>query len=410
MENLNEMLKKYAELVIKVGVNLQDKEELVINADVETAVFARMLAEAGYRGGAKCVDILWRDQLFKRMRAENEEIATLTDIPDWLIKSRDHIVDRKAAYIAIVSDDPEIFKGIAAEKPAAISKANSIAFKRFYDASMSNEIRWCLVAYPNTVWAKKISPNLTEKEAVDKLWELIFKTMRLDVSDSVKAWKKHQARLNKICDILTKKQFKTLRYKNSLGTDFSIGLPQGYFFSGGLEKSRGGVEFSANMPTEEVFTAPDRKTANGKVVASMPLFHNGNRIDKFGFTFENGKVVDFFAETGYDVLKALLDTDEGAKYLGEVALVQYDSPIQNLKTLFYNTLFDENASCHFALGKAYPCIEGSEKMTEAELAELGLNDSLEHVDFMVGTEDLSIIGIDAEGEKTVIFKDGNFAI
>ncbi|MFA7664276.1 MAG: aminopeptidase, partial [Clostridia bacterium] len=191
---------------------------------------------------------------------------------------------------------------------------------------------------------------------------------------------------------------------------FSIGLPKGYYFTGGCETGRDGVEFSANMPTEEIFTAPDRRTANGKVVASMPLFYNGNRIEDFYFVFKDGKVTEYDAKIGKNILKELLATDEGSSYLGEVALVEYDSPIQNLKTLFYNTLFDENASCHLALGKAYPCITGSEKMTKEDLSSLGLNESLEHVDFMLGTPDLSIIGIDKAGKETLIFKDGNFAI
>ncbi|MDD4839357.1 MAG: aminopeptidase [Clostridia bacterium] len=407
---MEKMLKKYAELVIKVGVNLQESEELVINAGVDTAAFARLVAEAGYRAGAKRVTLLWRDELVNRMRALNEDTATLTDIPTWLIESKEYIVNKKAVYVAILADDPEIYSGVPTEKLSALSKASSIAFKKFYDASMCNDIRWSVVAIPNLAWAKKINPNLSDEEAVAKLWELIFKTMRLDIDDSVGAWKTHQARLNSINEWLTKKQFVTLKYKNSLGTDLSIGLPKNYYFAGGCEKSRDGIEFSANMPTEEVFTAPDKMTANGKVVASMPLFYNGNRIEDFGFTFENGKVVDYYAQTGFDVLKGLIETDEGSRYLGEVALVQYDSPIQNLKTLFYNTLFDENASCHLALGRAYPCVTDSEKMSKEELSAIGLNDSLEHVDFMVGTPDLSVVGIDKDGKETAIFVNGNFAI
>lgn len=407
---MEQTLKRYAELIIKVGVNLQKGEDLVINATTDSAFFARFVAEKGYEAGAKSVTVYWSDEPLSKMKLQNESLDTLTDFPEWLIKSREYIVDKKAAYVAILAEDPEIYKELPPEKVAAVSRARRQAYKRFYEASMSNEIRWSLVAIPNLAWAKKVSPNLKDEEAVRYLWSLIFKTMRLDKQDSVKAWREHQDRLKSLCKIMTEKEFRLLKYKNSLGTDFSIGLPKGYYFTGGCETGRDGVEFSANMPTEEIFTAPDRRTANGKVVASMPLFYNGNRIEDFYFVFKDGKVTDYDAKIGKNILKELLATDEGSSYLGEVALVEYDSPIQNLKTLFYNTLFDENASCHLALGKAYPCITGSEKMTKEELSSLGLNESLEHVDFMLGTPDLSIIGIDKAGKETIIFKDGNFAI
>jgi aminopeptidase len=407
---MEQTLKRYAELIIKVGVNLQKGEDLVINATTDSAFFARFVAEKGYEAGAKSVTVYWSDEPLSKMKLQNESLDTLTDFPEWLIKSREYIVDKKAAYVAILAEDPEIYKDIPPEKVAAVSRARRQAYKRFYEASMSNEIRWSLVAIPNLAWAKKVSPNLKDEEAVRYLWSLIFKTMRLDKQDSVKAWREHQDRLKSLCKIMTEKEFRLLKYKNSLGTDFSIGLPKGYYFTGGCETGRDGVEFSANMPTEEIFTAPDRRTANGKVVASMPLFYNGNRIEDFYFVFKDGKVTEYDAKIGKNILKELLATDEGSSYLGEVALVEYDSPIQNLKTLFYNTLFDENASCHLALGKAYPCITGSEKMTKEDLSSLGLNESLEHVDFMLGTPDLSIIGIDKAGKETIIFKDGNFAI
>ena len=407
---MEQTLKRYAELIIKVGVNLQKGEDLVINATTDSAFFARFVAEKGYEAGAKSVTVYWSDEPLSKMKLQNESLDTLTDFPEWLIKSREYIVDKKAAYVAILAEDPEIYKDIPPEKVASVSRARRQAYKRFYEASMSNEIRWSLVAIPNLAWAKKVSPNLKDEEAVRYLWSLIFKTMRLDKQDSVKAWREHQDRLKSLCKIMTEKEFRLLKYKNSLGTDFSIGLPKGYYFTGGCETGRDGVEFSANMPTEEIFTAPDRRTANGKVVASMPLFYNGNRIEDFYFVFKDGKVTEYDAKIGKNILKELLATDEGSSYLGEVALVEYDSPIQNLKTLFYNTLFDENASCHLALGKAYPCITGSEKMTKEELSSLGLNESLEHVDFMLGTPDLSIIGIDKAGKETLIFKDGNFAI
>ena len=232
--------------------------------------------------------------------------------------------------------------------------------------------------------------------------------MRLDCKDSVKAWQDFQNRSLVRIEKLNSLRLKELRYKNSLGTDFTVGLPEGAYFSGAKENTTYGAPFCANMPTEEIFTLPDRNSGNGRIVASMPLVHNGTVIEDFYLVIKDGKIVDFNAKKGYETLKNVIETDEGSRYLGEVALVQYDSPIQNLKTLFYNTLFDENASCHFAIGKAYPLINGAEKMSDEELAALGVNFSDEHVDFMVGTSDLSITGISSDGTETPIFRDGNF--
>ncbi|HQC54937.1 MAG TPA: aminopeptidase [Clostridia bacterium] len=407
---MKKLLKKYAELIIKIGVNLQKDEELVINAPITNAKFVRIITEEAYKAGSKKVTVLWNDEKLSKIKYQYEDIDTLTDIPTWVIESREYVVNKKAAYVAIISSDPEIFADIDPNKLGAASKANRKALHKFMSASMTNEIKWCLVATPNPAWAKMISPDLPEKEAIRHLWLLIAKAMRLDKKDSIKAWKNHQNRLKVVSKTLNNLNIKTLKYKNSIGTNFSIDLPKGYFFTGASEVSKDGVEFTANMPTEEVFTAPHRLSANGKVVASMPLFYNGNRVEDFWFKFKDGKVVDYDAKIGKDILTKLLNTDDGSKYLGEVALVEYDSPIQNLNTLFYNTLFDENASCHLALGRAYPCIKDAEKLNEKEQLEAGLNTSLEHVDFMLGTKDLDIIAIDYEGVQTQIFKNGNFVI
>lgn len=407
---MKKLLTKYAELIIKIGVNLQQDEELVINAPITNAEFVRIIAEEAYKAGSKKVTVLWNDEKLSKIKYIYEDISTLTDIPKWVIESREYVVDKKAAYIAIISSDPEIFADIDSDKLSAASKASRQALRRFMNASMTNEIKWNLVATPNPAWAKMIRPDLSEKDAIKHLWTLITKAMRLDKEDSVSAWKKHQERLKAVSKTLNDLKIKTLKYKNSIGTDFSIDLPKGYFFTAASEISKDGVEFTANMPTEEVFTAPHRLSANGKVVASMPLFYNGNRVEDFWFIFKDGKVVDYDAKVGKDILTKLLNTDDGARHLGEVALVEYDSPIQNLNTLFYNTLFDENASCHLALGRAYPCIEGAEKLNEEEQLTAGLNSSLEHVDFMIGTKNLDIIAIDYNGKQTQIFKNGNFVI
>ena len=404
-------LEEYANLVIKVGVNLQPEQELVINADVSDCEFARIIAKVAYQNKAKKVTIMWRDELFTKLRYENENLEMLVNIPQYQIEERNYSVDKKAAYLCILSEDPNLMKGIDPKILAETSKAKNIAFQKFYDASMKNEIRWNLIAVPSVSWAKTIFPELNDTDAVNNLWNLIFKTMRLDKENPVEEWQNHISQLRTRSEFLNKVNLKELHYKNSLGTDLIIGLPENYLFEGCGEKAMDGVPFVANMPTEEIFSAPHRLKVDGKVVASMPLIYNGTKIENFGFTFKKGRIIDFFAETGYDVLKNLIETDEGSHYLGEVALVQHNSPIRNLNTLFYNTLFDENASCHLAIGEAYPsCLKDGNKLSKKELFEIGLNDSLEHVDFMIGTEDLQIEGITADGKKIAIFKDGNFVI
>ena len=402
-------LEQYAELVIKIGVNLQENQELVINADVSDCEFARIIADVAYKNKAKKVTMMWRDELFTKMRYENEQLETLVDIPQYQIDERNYAVEKSSAYLCILSEDPNLMKDISPKILAETSKAKNIAFQKFYDASMKNQIRWNLIAVPSVSWAKTIFPELSNEDAVNKLWEYIFKTMRLDKSNPIEEWQKHISQLKTRSEFLNNANLKELHYKNSIGTDLVIGLPENYLFEGCGEKALDGVPFVANMPTEEIFTAPHRLKVDGKVVASMPLVYNGTKIENFGFTFEKGRIVDFFAESGYEVLKNLIETDEGSHYLGEVALVQFNSPIRNLNTLFYNTLFDENASCHLAIGEAYPsCLKDGSAKSKTELFELGLNDSLEHVDFMIGTSDLQIDGITKDENKISIFKDGNF--
>ena len=402
-------LEQYAELVIKIGVNLQENQELVINADVSDCEFARIIADVAYKNKAKKVTMMWRDELFTKMRYENEQLETLVDIPQYQIDERNYAVEKSSAYLCILSEDPNLMKDISPKILAETSKAKNIAFQKFYDASMKNQIRWNLIAVPSVSWAKTIFPELSNEDAVNKLWEYIFKTMRLDKNNPIEEWQKHISQLKTRSEFLNNANLKELHYKNSIGTDLIIGLPENYLFEKKKKKALDGIPFVANMPTEEIFTAPHRLKVDGKVVASMPLVYNGTKIENFGFTFEKGRIVDFFAESGYEVLKNLIETDEGSHYLGEVALVQFNSPIRNLNTLFYNTLFDENASCHLAIGEAYPsCLKDGSAKSKTELFELGLNDSLEHVDFMIGTSDLQIDGITKDENKISIFKDGNF--
>lgn len=402
-----DIIKKYAEVTLKVGSNLKKGDEVVIGADACCHEFVAALTEAAYNAGAKKVTALFGSEKVMKLRYINESTECLTDIPEWIIKSREYAVEKDAAYISVISEDPEAFADVDSGKIAAYSKANRTKLKKFYEATMRSDIRWTIVAYPSIEWANKVFPD--DKDAFNKLFDLIVKSMRIDTVDPQKAWEEHQQMLRKRVEYLNAADFKALKYKNSLGTDFYIELPENYIFMGGQELSKGRL-FTANMPTEEVFSAPSKHSAKGTLVASMPLIHNGAKIEDFSLTFENGRIIDYKAKHGLDILKNIIDTDEGSKYLGEIALVPYDSPIQKMNTIFFNTLFDENASCHFAIGKAYPCLKDAENLSKEDLEKAGINDSLEHVDFMIGTHDLEITGITKDGKEIIFFKNGNFSI
>jgi Leucyl aminopeptidase (aminopeptidase T) len=407
--DFNQKLSRFAELVIKFGVNLQPGEELFLSAPITAAPLARDLITAAYKAGAKDTITVWNDEISSKIRIQNTALVDLCNIPKWVVNMRESIVDKRMCYVVIASEDPELYADVDASKVATFSRESRRNLAKFYDASMNNEIKWCVISAPSSAWAKKLFSADPDDVAVEKLWELIFKTMRVDEPDHIAAWKNHNENLKRHCDFLNNSNIKSLHYTNSIGTDFTVDLPKGYVFLGGAEKSAYGCSFNANMPTEEVFTAPDKYSANGTLVASMPLCHLGNTIKNFSLTFKNGAVTSFSAEQGYDTLKGIIDTDDGSKYLGEIALISYDTPIQKLKTLFLNTLFDENASCHFALGKAYPStVSGTDNLSAEELDKLGVNTSLEHVDFMVGTEDLNIEALTHDGKKIQIFKNGNF--
>lgn len=406
---IDKKLKEYAKLAVCKGVNLQPEEELVIASPVNCADLAYAIAECAYKEGAKRVTMLYRDPNVTKLSYLYEDNETIVNIPDWVIASRDFIVDSNACYINILSEDPELLNGVSPIKLFNASRASHEAFHKLSDATSRNRTRWCLIAAPNLPWAKKMFPDLSDDEAMDKLWTYIHITMRMDTENSMNAWEDHQYKLQIRSKYLNDAGIVSFHYKNSIGTDFTIGMPEGYKFTGATETSLGGVDFTANMPTEEVFSSPDRLTANGTLVASMPLVYNGSVIENFGFTFENGHVTQLHAEKGEDLLERIVRSDTGSCYLGEIALVGYSSPIQRLNTLFYNTLFDENASCHFALGRGFSsCIKGGDDMDISELLEKGINYSLEHVDFMVGTPDLTITAKTKDGKTLSIFKNGDW--
>ncbi len=403
-------LEKYARLIIKTGINLQNGQILVITSPIECAEFTRMLAEVAYHEGVRDVVINWKDELFSRIRFLHAPEEVFDEFPEWQKEFHLTYMRQGAAFVSIAASDPELLKDVSPQRLVKAQKSSSTALKEFRETLMSNRNVWCVVSIPTKAWAKKVFPSLSGDEAVEKLWDSIFKTVRVDTEDPVVSWEIHKKNLKQSMSFLNTHSFKYLHFKNSLGTDLKVELPEGHIWLGGSEYTPEGVEFVANMPTEEVFTLPKKTGVNGKVFSSKPLNYNGNLIEQFSLTFKDGKIVEFNAEKGYETLKNLIETDEGSHYLGEVALVPHDSPISNSKILYYNTLFDENASCHLAIGKAYPvCLKGTENMTKEELDQQGVNDSLVHEDFMIGTEDLEILGVSYEGKEIPIFRNGNFA-
>ncbi|WP_294135825.1 aminopeptidase [uncultured Clostridium sp.] len=404
------LLKKYAKLAVNTGVNIQKDNILVITSPIETAEFARLIAEEAYKAGAKDVVVHYGDQQLTKIKLENSSLETIADYPAWMAEGYNYYARQGACFISIAASDPDGLKGVSVEKIGTSQKARTTALKEYYDNSMSNKCRWCVLSVPTLSWAKKVFPNVSDEEAMESLWDVIFKTVRVDTENPVNAWEKHNAYLEEKIKFMNDNNFKSVHLKSSNGTDLNIELPEGHIWAGGSEGDVKGIPFNANMPTEEVFTLPKKTGVNGVVYSSKPLSYSGNLIDNFSITFKDGKAVDFTAETGYDVLKQMLDSDEGSKYLGEVAFVPYDSPISNSKLIFFNTLFDENAACHLAFGRAYEsCVKDADKYSEDELEKIGVNNSVIHVDFMIGTSDLEITGINKNGETVQIFSNGNWA-
>ncbi len=403
-------LENYAELVVKFGVNIQKGQLLVINSPIECADFARLIASKAYENGAKDVYANWKDELFGKMRLEKAPEEALEECPDWQKAFYMENAERGAAFVSIAASDPELLKDVDPMRIVKSQKTINRALTSYRERIMKNENAWCVVSVPTVAWAQKVFPNCTEVEAVEKLWDAIFITVKADREDVLQAWQEHKQSFSKRLKLLNEYKFNKLHYKNSLGTDLTIGLPPEHIWLAAAEKTTSGVDFIANIPTEELFTLPDKVQVDGTVYSSKPLNYNGNIIDGFKLVFKAGKVVEYDAKCGKEVLKHLLETDDGAAYLGEVALVPHDSPISNTNILFYNTLFDENASCHLAFGKAYPsCLQGGgQDKTKEELSAMGVNDSLIHVDFMIGTHDLKIVGECADGSTVVVFQDGNF--
>lgn len=408
---MEEKLQEYAKLLIEVGLNVQKGQTLVISSPVECAHFARLCAEKAYDVGCREVVMNWHDDALTREKYLRADSSVFDEVPQWRQHFFNDYATEGAAYLAIDAEDPEHLKGVDPDRLVRSQRVGGKALKEFYRLQMCSGFPWCIASIPIPSWAVRVFPELDEEQAMEKLWDAIFQTVRITGDGKcVERWQEHLSKLGERKEKLNALQLASLHYTNSLGTDLTVRLPENHIWESGDDITQKGQTFVANMPTEELFTAPLRDGADGVVYASMPLVHDGNIIDGFHMVVRNGQIVEVHAEKGEDVLRSAISVDEGAAYFGEVALVPYDSPISNQKILFYNTLFDENAACHIAFGEAYPCMEGGRDMNKEQLKEKGLNDSITHVDFMVGTKDLSIVGTTRDGREVPIFRDGNFAI
>ncbi|MFV2046405.1 aminopeptidase [Metabacillus litoralis] len=409
MSNFKQNLEKYAELAVRVGVNIQPNQNLTINASTEVVEFVRLVVKKAYEAGARNVYVEWHDDVITRTRFELASEEALSDYPEWKAKGLETLAEHDGAFMSIISSDPDLLSGIDPKRIAASTKAAGMALTKYRNYLQADKASWTVIAAPSKEWAAKVFPNETENKQVEKLWEAIFRTTRIDQADPVEAWKQHNDSLHTKVDYLNNKRYKKLHYKAE-GTDLTIELHPTHTWVGAGSENEKGNFFMANMPTEEVFTVPLRNGVNGVVQSTKPLSYSGNLIDNFSLTFEDGRIVSVKAEKGEAVLKQLVETDEGSHYLGEIALVAHDSPISQSGILFYNTLFDENASNHLAIGNGYAfCVEGGKKMSREELEKVGVNSSLTHVDFMIGSADMAIDGIKEDGTSEPIFRNGTWA-
>lgn len=410
MSSFEQKLENLADLAVRVGINLQQGQTLVVNAPIVAVEFVRKVAKKAYEAGAKNVHVEWHDEqlaLTKYLLAPDE---AFTEFPMWRAKGYEELAEGNAAFLSVVASNPELLKDVNPERIATANKTAANAMKNYSQFTRTGKVSWSIVAIPTKEWAAKVFAGLSEEESVQKLWESIFMVTRADLDNPVQAWSEHIDRLQSRLSLLNSKKYKKLHYKSS-GTDLTVELPEDHLWVGGGITNAKGTYFVPNIPTEEVFTAPLKNGVNGTVSSTKPLNLRGSLVENFSFTLENGKIVDVKAEKGLETLKKLIETDEGAHFFGEVALVPYDSPISNSNIIFYSTLFDENASSHFAIGSAYPlCIEGGTSMTKEELASKGVNDSLTHVDFMIGSADLNIDAETKDGQLEPLFRNGNWAI
>ena len=402
-------LEKYAELLAKVGLNVQKGQTVFIGAGLEQPEFVTMVVEECYKAGASEVYVEWSHQPVEKLSANYRTLESLSEVKPWAKAKLQFKAENFSCRLFIESNDPDGMKGVDQEKMSAARRAQYPIIKPFRQA-MENRHQWCIAAVPGKAWAKKVFPHLPEDEAMAEMWRVILLTARADGENPVDAWQKHNEDLDARCAYLDGLGLQYLEYKSANGTNFKVELNEDGVFCGGNEKTLQGTVFNPNIPSEEVFTSPKAGKAEGIVYSAKPLSYMGELIENFSMRFEDGKVVEVKAEKGEELLKKMVSMDEGAGKLGEVALIPYDSPINNSGVLFYNTLFDENASCHLAVGAGFnETLKGFENYTDAECKARGINESMIHVDFMIGSKDLDIVGVTRTGKRVQIFKDGNWA-
>ena len=402
------VLREYAKLIVKCGVNVQKGQEVVIYADLDQPEFVKMVVEEAYKAKASKVSVEWSYQSLEKIHVRYQSVKTLGTVLDWQKEKQEHMCQVIPCRIHIISEDPDGLKGMNMEK---VTKARQMSYPilKPYRDRRENKEQWCIAAVPGEAWARKVFPGMRTSTAVEKLWEAILSCSRV-TEDPIKAWEAHNADLKTRCDYLNSLHIRALRYTADNGTDLTVGMIPEAVWRGGGDTSLQGIYFNPNIPTEECFISPMRGKAEGVVYSTKPLSYRGQLIDGFWFRFAEGRVVDCGAKQGEDVLKTVVSMDEGAAYLGECALVPQKSPICESGILFYNTLFDENAACHLALGMGFAdTIDNFQEKSLEECRELGVNDSMIHEDFMIGCDSMNIDGICEDGSSVAIFRNGNWA-
>lgn len=402
------VLRKYAQLIVRCGVNVQKGQDVVIYAELDQPEFVQMVVEEAYKAKARKVSVEWAYQPLEKVHVKYQSLKSLGKVEAWQEAKMQHRVDTLPCRIHLISDDPDGLKGINMEKYAKARQLRYPIMKPYLDKVEGAE-QWCIAAVPGAAWAKKVFPGCSKRQAMEKLWEAILSTSRVD-EDPIKAWEKHNADLKARCDYLNSLQIESLHYTAANGTDFTVGMiPEGRFCGGG-ETSRQNIYFNPNIPSEECFISPKKGVAEGIVYSTKPLSYQGQLIDQFYLRFEKGKVVEAKAELGNELLNTLVNMDEGSCYLGECALVPEKSPIAESGLLFYNTLFDENAACHLAIGSGYiDTLENYHDRTLEECHALGINESMIHEDFMIGCDSMNIDATTRDGKIIPIFRNGNWA-
>lgn len=412
LENFDHLLEKYARLLIQKGVQIKKGDNLMLYIDTNQAKFAELLTREAYAVGARRVYVTWNNTALSRLDLENAATDVLAAVPQWQKDKIAYLIDEeKIARLSIISEDPNALDGLDPEKLQVIQKARSLAFKKQMDATMKNEVKWSIGAVASYEWAKHIFPEAASdpEKCVDLLWDQIFTICRVYADDPVAAWDAHRDNLDKHAAFLNEQAFSALHY-TAPGTDLTIGLPKGHIWTSAESISASGDTFIANMPTEEVFTAPDTRRIDGVVTSTKPLAYNGNLIEGIRAEYKDGELISIDAEKGGEIMRQLAFENDGGKGLGEVALVPYESPISLSNLTFYTTLFDENASNHIAIGAAYPfTVKDTEGKTDDQLREMGLNISNVHVDFMIGSDKMDIDGIKEDGEIVPVFRQGAWA-